>query len=87
MGQTDRGDGRGGVELQEGWEGLLGCSQPGAWAPGPGGATPPRRHGRLPESGDLIAKHLKHKGRELHAAVRLEGERAILLGVFLVEAT
>lgn len=44
-------------------------------------------HCRLPSSGDLIAKHLKYKGRELHAALRLEGETAVLLGVLLVEAT
>lgn len=86
MGQAGR-SGRAGVELERGWEGLLGSSQPPSWAHGPRGAAPPRCHCRLPSSGDLIAKHLQHKGRELHAALRLEGETAVLLGVLLVEAT
>ena len=56
------------------------------WAPGPREATPPRRQGRLLCSGDLVAKHLEHEGRELHAALGLEGEGAVLLGMLLVQA-
>lgn len=40
MGQTDRGDGRGGAELQKGWEGLLGCSQPGSLGTRPWRSNP-----------------------------------------------
>lgn len=86
MGQAGRRSGRAGLELDREWEGLLASSQPLSWAHGPTGAAPPRCHGRLPSSGDLIAKHLKHEGRELRAALRLEGETAVLLGVLLVEA-
>lgn len=34
----------------------------------------------------LTAKHLKHQRGELHAMLWLEGERAVLLGVLLVQA-
>lgn len=86
MRQTDRGHGRGRTELQKGQEALLGCNQPRAWAQGSGGAALPRHHCGPPWSGDLIAEHLQHKGCELHAILGLEGEGAVLFGVFLVEA-
>lgn len=86
MGQPGRGGGSGGAEPQQGWKGLLGSRQPQAWVPGPGEAAPPRRQCRPPESGDLVAKHLEQEGRELHAALGLEGEAAVLLGVLLVQA-
>ena len=86
MGQPGRGGGSGGAEPQQGWKGLLGSCQPQAWVPGPGDAAPPRRQRRLPESGDLVAKHLEQEGRELHAALGLEREAAVLLGVLLVQA-
>ena len=86
MGQPGRGGGRGGDEPQQVWEGLLGSHQPQAWVPGPGEAAPPRRQCRLPESGDLVAKHLEQEGRELHAGLGLEGEAAVLLGVLLIQA-
>lgn len=87
MGQTDTGNGRGRTELRKGKEALLSCNQPRAWAQGPGGEAPPRHHLGPPWSGDLIAEHLQHEGRELHAILRLEGEGAVLFGVFLVEAS
>lgn len=34
----------------------------------------------------LAAEHLQHQRRELHAVLGLEGERAVLLGVLLVQA-
>lgn len=34
----------------------------------------------------LAAKHLQHQRGELHAVLGLEGERAVLLGVLLVQA-
>lgn len=86
MGRRGEGGRKGGTELQEGWEDLLGSTQPQALAHGPKGAAPPQCHHRLPWSGDLVAKHLEHEGRELHAAVRLEGEAAVLLRVLLIEA-
>ena len=86
IGQPGRGGRSGGAEPQQGWKGLLGSCQPQAWVPGPGDSTPPRRQRRPPESGDLVAKHLEQEGRELHAALGLEGEAAVLLGVLLVQA-
>lgn len=77
----------GGVELQMGWEGLPGSSLPQARAQGPRGAAPPGCPCQPPWSGNLVAKHLQHQRCELHAALRLEGEAAVLLGVLLIEAT
>lgn len=87
MGQTDMGNGRGRTELQKGKEALLDCSQPRTWAKGPGREALSRHHRGPPWSGDLVTKHLQHKGCELHAVLRLEGEGTILFGVFLVEAS
>lgn len=36
--------------------------------------------------GDFAAEHLQHQRGELHAVLRLEGERTVLFGVLLVEA-
>lgn len=76
-----------GLNSRRGQESQLDCNLPRAWAQGPGGVAPPRHHCRLPWSGDLIAKYLQHKGCELHATLRLEGDGTILFGVFLIEAS
>lgn len=75
------------LNLRGGGKGFWAAASPRHGHVAPRGAAPPRCHRKQPWSGDLIAKHLKHKGRELHAALRLEGEAAVLLGVLLVEAT
>lgn len=46
----------------------------------------PLRHRGSEVLGHFAAEHLQHQRGELHAVLRLEGQRAVLFGVLLVEA-